>query len=121
MVKLNPKLSSLGPYVFHLISFGFIFFFLPCGVESSTASAFLVVLTGHCTLYTFFQTNKRVKMPTNFTVVPVEDAKGGSNSTAAAGGGRPVTLGKLFEAEEDDDNSQGPHSGSVRQNIFFGL
>lgn len=58
-------------------------------------------------------------MPTNFTVVPVEDAKGGSNSTAAAGGGRPVTLGKLFEAEEDDDNSQGPHSGSVRQNIFF--
>lgn len=27
VVKLNPKLSSLGPYVFHLISFGFFIFF----------------------------------------------------------------------------------------------
>lgn len=60
-------------------------------------------------------------MPTNFTVVPVEDAEGGSNDTAAAGGGKPVSLGRFFEAEEDEDNLQGSHTGSVRQNIFFDI
>lgn len=56
-------------------------------------------------------------MPINFTVVPVEDAEGSgggnsSSSVAAVGeGSRPVSLGKIFRVEEDDDNSQGPHSG----------
>ncbi|KAL7385957.1 hypothetical protein ABVT39_002456 [Epinephelus coioides] len=49
-------------------------------------------------------------MPTNFTVVPVEDADSGSNSgsnnAAAAGSGKPVSLGKIFG--EDDGGS---HSG----------
>ncbi|XP_068422613.1 solute carrier family 12 member 7-like isoform X2 [Clinocottus analis] len=59
-------------------------------------------------------------MPTNFTVVPVEDAEGSgggdsSSAAAAAGGSRPVSLGKIFRAEDDDDNSQGPHSGDDSQ------
>ncbi|XP_049889489.1 solute carrier family 12 member 7-like isoform X4 [Epinephelus moara] len=49
-------------------------------------------------------------MPTNFTVVPVEDAdsgsNSGSNSAVAAGSGKPVSLGKIFG--EDDGGS---HSG----------
>ncbi|XP_033506750.2 solute carrier family 12 member 7-like isoform X1 [Epinephelus lanceolatus] len=49
-------------------------------------------------------------MPTNFTVVPVEDtdsgSNSGSNSAAAAGSGKPVSLGKIFG--EDD---RGSHSG----------
>ncbi|XP_078120934.1 solute carrier family 12 member 7-like isoform X2 [Sander vitreus] len=49
-------------------------------------------------------------MPTNFTVVPVEDDEGSSNSAAAAGSSKPVRLGKIF-GEEDDDNLQDPHSG----------
>lgn len=60
-------------------------------------------------------------MPTNFTVVPVEDTEGGSNNTAAPGGGKPVSLGRFFEAEEDEDNLQGSHAGSVRQKIFSDL
>nr|XP_046264755.1 solute carrier family 12 member 7-like isoform X2 [Scatophagus argus] len=50
-------------------------------------------------------------MPTNFTVVPVEDAEGGSNSVDAAGANKPVSLGKLFGTEEAKDNSPGSHSG----------
>ncbi|XP_037644003.1 solute carrier family 12 member 7-like isoform X3 [Sebastes umbrosus] len=42
-------------------------------------------------------------MPINFTVVPVEDAEGGSNSAAAAGESKPVSLGKIFEEEAGDD------------------
>ncbi|XP_070701876.1 solute carrier family 12 member 7-like [Pempheris klunzingeri] len=53
-------------------------------------------------------------MPTNFTVVPVEDAEGGSNSAAAAGGSKPVSLGKIFREEEDED-LQGSHSGDDSQ------
>ncbi|XP_049453623.1 solute carrier family 12 member 7-like isoform X3 [Epinephelus fuscoguttatus] len=49
-------------------------------------------------------------MPTNFTVVPVEDAdsgsNSGSNSAAAAGSGKLASLGKIFG--EDDGGS---HSG----------
>ncbi|KAG8013867.1 Solute carrier family 12 member 7 [Nibea albiflora] len=43
-------------------------------------------------------------MPTNFTVVPVEDADGGNNSAAAAGDSKPVSLGKLFVDEGVEDN-----------------
>lgn len=50
-------------------------------------------------------------MPTNFTVVPVEDAEGGSNSGAAAGSSKPVSLNKLFGEEKDEDNLIEPHSG----------
>lgn len=50
-------------------------------------------------------------MPTNFTVVPVEDAEGSGSSAAAAGGSKPVSLGKIFGEEDDEDNSQGPHPG----------
>lgn len=75
------------------------------------------------TLHPFYfpPDNQRLKMPTNFTVVPVEDMEGGSNNTAIAGGGKPASLGRFFEAEEDEDNLQGSHTGSVRQNIFFGM
>ncbi|XP_070830482.1 solute carrier family 12 member 7-like isoform X3 [Chaetodon trifascialis] len=51
-------------------------------------------------------------MPTNFTVVPVED---GSNSAAGAGGSKPVHVSKLFDEEQNDDNLQGPHSGDDSQ------
>ncbi|XP_044075088.1 solute carrier family 12 member 7-like isoform X2 [Siniperca chuatsi] len=54
-------------------------------------------------------------MPTNFTVVPVEDAEGGSNNMSAAGGSKPVSLGNIFGEEEDEDNLQGPHSGDDSQ------
>ncbi|XP_075875744.1 solute carrier family 12 member 7-like isoform X2 [Nelusetta ayraudi] len=44
-------------------------------------------------------------MPTNFTVVPVDDAVGGSHSSAAAGSAKPSTLGQLFREEQDGDSS----------------
>ena len=56
-------------------------------------------------------------MPTNFTVVPVEDAEGdkgggGSNSTAAAGSSKPVSLAKMFGKEKDEeDNLEESNSG----------
>ncbi|XP_037644005.1 solute carrier family 12 member 7-like isoform X5 [Sebastes umbrosus] len=50
-------------------------------------------------------------MPINFTVVPVEDAEGGSNSAAAAGESKPVSLGKIFEEEAGKDSLQESHSG----------
>ncbi|XP_074506338.1 solute carrier family 12 member 7-like isoform X1 [Sebastes fasciatus] len=50
-------------------------------------------------------------MPINFTVVPVEDAEGGSNSAAAAESSKPVSLGKIFEEEADKDSLQESHSG----------
>uniref|UniRef100_UPI0037E98E84 solute carrier family 12 member 7-like isoform X1 n=1 Tax=Semicossyphus pulcher TaxID=241346 RepID=UPI0037E98E84 len=53
-------------------------------------------------------------MPTNFTVVPVEDAEDGSNSAAASGDSKTVSLGKIFQ-EEDEDNVQGPNSGDEGQ------
>ncbi|XP_005737602.1 solute carrier family 12 member 7-like isoform X1 [Pundamilia nyererei] len=49
-------------------------------------------------------------MPT-FTVVPVEDVEDGSNSGAAAGGNRPISLGKIFSEEQETDNSEDPFSG----------
>uniref|UniRef100_A0A669DAC7 Solute carrier family 12 member 7a n=1 Tax=Oreochromis niloticus TaxID=8128 RepID=A0A669DAC7_ORENI len=48
-------------------------------------------------------------MPT-FTVVPVEDVEDGSNSGAAAGGNRPISLGKIFSEEQEADNSEDPFS-----------
>ncbi|XP_028987423.1 solute carrier family 12 member 7-like isoform X2 [Betta splendens] len=44
-------------------------------------------------------------MPTSFTVVPVEDAEDGGGSVAAAGGGRAVSLGRIF-GEKDEENLQ---------------
>lgn len=46
-------------------------------------------------------------MPTNFTVVPVEDADGGNKSAAAAGDSKPVSLGKLFDNEGVENNVEG--------------
>ncbi|KAF3858513.1 hypothetical protein F7725_011714 [Dissostichus mawsoni] len=54
-------------------------------------------------------------MPINFTVVPVEDAEGDSNSAAASGSSKPVSLGNIFAKEDDEDNLQGPHSGDNSQ------
>lgn len=54
-------------------------------------------------------------MPTNFTVVPVEDVEGGSSDAAADGGGKPVILGKIFGKEEDEKNLQGLHTGNDSQ------
>lgn len=50
-------------------------------------------------------------MPTNFTVVPVEDSEDASNSAGAAEGSKPISLGKIFGEEVDEDNSEEPHSG----------
>ncbi|XP_030017019.1 solute carrier family 12 member 7-like isoform X4 [Sphaeramia orbicularis] len=58
-------------------------------------------------------------MPTNFTVVPVEDAEGGtstnnnssSNAAAAvtaAGSSKPVSLDQIFGQGQEEDNLQGP-------------
>ncbi|XP_054458614.1 solute carrier family 12 member 7-like isoform X2 [Anoplopoma fimbria] len=54
-------------------------------------------------------------MPTNFTVVPVEDEEGGGNSAATARGSRPVSLGRIFREEDNKDDSQEPHSGDDSQ------
>ncbi|XP_042353485.1 solute carrier family 12 member 7-like [Plectropomus leopardus] len=54
-------------------------------------------------------------MPTNFTVVPVEDAEGSSNSAAAAGSSKPASLGKIFREEDDEENLQGSNSGDDSQ------
>lgn len=55
--------------------------------------------------------NQRAKMPINFTVVPVEDAEGDSNSAAEAGGNKPVSLGKLFGEKKDEDNLEESNKG----------
>ncbi|XP_029971159.1 solute carrier family 12 member 7-like isoform X1 [Salarias fasciatus] len=47
-------------------------------------------------------------MPTNFTVVPVEDV---GDEEAEAEGSKPVSLEKIFREENDADTSQGPDSG----------
>lgn len=53
-------------------------------------------------------------MPTNFTVVPVEDAEGGSNCPAEAASNKTSNLGKMFVVEEDGENSQEQSSGIVK-------
>lgn len=58
-------------------------------------------------------------MPTNFTVVPVDDAEGGSHSSAAAGSAKPSTLGQLFREEQDGDSSPETLTGSVRHFLSF--
>ncbi|XP_061653450.1 solute carrier family 12 member 7-like isoform X2 [Phyllopteryx taeniolatus] len=50
-------------------------------------------------------------MPTNFTVVPVNDADGNSNNTTANGGDKPVGLNNIFGDEDKEDNSDGSQSG----------
>lgn len=59
-------------------------------------------------------------MPTNFTVVPVEDAEDGGTGTSAAGGSKPASLGNIFGEEEDEDNLQEHHSGdeSLRESFI---
>lgn len=58
-------------------------------------------------------------MPTNFTVVPVDDADGGSHSSTAAGSAKPSTLGQLFREEQDGDSSPEALTGSVRHFFLF--
>ncbi|KAM4557060.1 solute carrier family 12 member 7-like [Fundulus diaphanus] len=55
------------------------------------------------------------KMPTNFTVVKVEDAGDGSNTGAAAGESRPISLDNVFQEERDVDNSQEPESDEINK------
>lgn len=55
--------------------------------------------------------DKSTKMPTNFTVVPVEDVEDGSSSGAAAGEDKPISLSKIFQKENHGDNLQESHSG----------
>ncbi|XP_077414301.1 solute carrier family 12 member 7-like isoform X2 [Vanacampus margaritifer] len=50
-------------------------------------------------------------MPTNFTVVPVNDAEGNSNKTTASGGDKPVSLNNIFRNEDKENNSDGSQSG----------
>ncbi|XP_075339875.1 solute carrier family 12 member 7-like isoform X2 [Odontesthes bonariensis] len=54
-------------------------------------------------------------MPTNFTVVPVEDVEDSGNSGAAAGGSKFVSVRKIFKDEEDVDDLQGPHSDDCQK------
>uniref|UniRef100_A0A8C5I657 Solute carrier family 12 member 7-like n=1 Tax=Gouania willdenowi TaxID=441366 RepID=A0A8C5I657_GOUWI len=56
-------------------------------------------------------------MPTNFTVVPVEDVKAsGSGEATAEGSSKPISLGKIFRENDDDvDTLQGPDSGDESQ------
>ncbi|GLD67814.1 solute carrier family 12 member 7-like isoform X1 [Lates japonicus] len=56
-------------------------------------------------------------MPTNFTVVPVEDSEDASNSAGAAEGSKPISLGKIFGEEVNEDNSQEPQSGDDSQRV----
>ncbi|KAM9791925.1 solute carrier family 12 member 7-like isoform X2 [Syngnathus typhle] len=48
-------------------------------------------------------------MPTNFTVVPVNDEEG--NSIKATGGDKPVSLNNIFRDEDKENNSDGSQSG----------
>ncbi|XP_061696378.1 solute carrier family 12 member 7-like isoform X1 [Syngnathoides biaculeatus] len=52
-----------------------------------------------------------VKMPTNFTVVPVNDADGNRNNTTANGSDKPLGLNNIFRDEDKEDNSDGSQSG----------
>ncbi|KAK5613533.1 hypothetical protein CRENBAI_020239 [Crenichthys baileyi] len=59
-------------------------------------------------------------MPTNFTVVKVEDMGDGSNSGAAAGGSRPISLDKVFQDEGSITNLQEPESDeSLKESTPF--
>lgn len=50
-------------------------------------------------------------MPTNFTVVPVNDDEDNGNKAAATAGDKPVSLNNIFRDEDKDDNSDGSQSG----------
>ncbi|XP_019724920.1 solute carrier family 12 member 7-like isoform X2 [Hippocampus comes] len=50
-------------------------------------------------------------MPTNFTVVPVNDDEDNDNKAAATAGDKPVSLNNIFRDEDKDDNSDGSQSG----------
>ncbi|XP_077580238.1 solute carrier family 12 member 7-like isoform X1 [Stigmatopora nigra] len=45
-------------------------------------------------------------MPTNFTVVPVNDAESNSNNASGTGGDKPNSLNNIFRDEENSDGSQ---------------
>ncbi|XP_061588815.1 solute carrier family 12 member 7-like isoform X2 [Cololabis saira] len=49
-------------------------------------------------------------MPTNFTVVPVDDVKEGSNGGAPEEESKPISLRKIFQDKKGVDNVQEPHS-----------
>ncbi|KAI3374447.1 hypothetical protein L3Q82_006267 [Scortum barcoo] len=59
------------------------------------------------------------KMPTNFTVVPVEDAEGGSNNAAASGDSKHVSLGEIFGKEEDNLQESLSEDESQRESSPF--
>ncbi|XP_028282952.1 solute carrier family 12 member 7-like isoform X2 [Parambassis ranga] len=59
-------------------------------------------------------------MPTNFTVVPVEDLEDSSNAEAAAGGSKHISLDKIFNEEEDVVNLQeSPSDDDQRESAAF--
>uniref|UniRef100_A0A1A8R8P0 Solute carrier family 12, member 7a n=3 Tax=Nothobranchius TaxID=28779 RepID=A0A1A8R8P0_9TELE len=63
-------------------------------------------------------------MPTNFTVVPVEDVEDGNNSPAASEENKPISLGKIFRDQENVDNLQESHSeddGQQESSPFISL
>ncbi len=106
---------NLTHSVFHLMSLAILS--LPFEGECLTLSAFLVV-SSYCP-----PDSQTPKMPTNFTVVPVEDVKGSNSDAAAPGDGKPASLGKIFGEGEKDDISQGPGSGMCvevwKQTLLF--
>ncbi|XP_053738826.1 solute carrier family 12 member 7-like isoform X1 [Synchiropus splendidus] len=54
-------------------------------------------------------------MPTNFTVVPVEDAEDSGGHPGASGSSKPVSLGKIFEEDRQEEDLEGPDSGDDSQ------
>uniref|UniRef100_A0A1A7WK57 Solute carrier family 12, member 7a n=1 Tax=Iconisemion striatum TaxID=60296 RepID=A0A1A7WK57_9TELE len=54
-------------------------------------------------------------MPTNFTVVPVEDVEDGNDSPATSEENKPISLGKIFQDQENADNLQESHSDDGQQ------
>lgn len=50
-------------------------------------------------------------MPTNFTVVPVDDVEDSSNSGETAGASKPISLGRIFANTEDANHLQESPSG----------
>ncbi|KAM9322822.1 solute carrier family 12 member 7-like isoform 2-T2 [Pholidichthys leucotaenia] len=60
-------------------------------------------------------------MPTNFTVVPVEDVQEGSSSggRASASANKPTSLGKIFREEEDAENATSGEDGQKESTPFI--
>lgn len=73
------------------------------------ALVFFLNLFYHHTLVQFLPGKRGTKMPTNFTVVPVED---GNSSTTASGEAKPISLSKIFKDGDEVDNEPESPSGS---------